>query len=420
MEVPPVLGSPHPVLNRLEPARPRRVAAHPWAARLAVATVCVGAFLGQLTASIVSAALPGLAGDLHTGPGAASWISLAYLVTLVALVAPLGAWSDAVGRKALYVAGFVVFTVASLGCALAPDLPVLCALRVVQAAGAALLQANSVALIAGSVPRERLGRALGMQATAQAVGLATGPAIGGLLLTLGSWRLLFATTVPLGAIGIVTGLLLLPRSRDLATSGRVPLRRSPLLRDALIVRGLVLGLAGFVVLFGVMVAVPFWLTGSGRASAAHASLLLTGLPVGVALAAPWSGRLAQRAAARTADAGLLLSALAVAALALRPPSLLLVGVLVLLGLGLGLFNPANTTAVMSRVSASQAGSASGLLNLVRGLGTALGTGLAASAAGLGGSAGRTFVPVVGALCVTAVAAATLGRAAVARGGRMGG
>ena len=404
----PVLGSPHPVLNRLEPARPRRVVAHPAATWLAVGTVCVGAFLGQLTTSIVSAALPGLATDLHAGRAAATGISLAYLVTLVVLVAPLGALSDALGRKGLYVAGFAVFTVASVGCALAPDLGVLIAFRVVQAAGAALLQANSVALIAGAVPREHLGRALGMQATAQAIGLAAGPAIGGLLLSVGSWRLLFAATVPLGALGVVTGLLLLPRSRDLTPRGSARLGSSQLLRDPAFVRGLALGLAGFVVLFGVLVEVPFWLTETHRATAAHASLLLTGLPVGVALAAPWSGRLAQRAPARTATAGLLLGGLATAALAFRPAPPVLVAALVLLGAGLGLFNPANTAAIMRRVPAPLAGSASGLVNMTRGLGTAAGTGLAALAVVGGRGADGALTLVVGVLCVTSVAAATLG------------
>ena len=419
MDAPAALGSPHRVLNRLEPARPGWIAAHPFAAWLAVGTVCVGAFLGQLDASIVSAALPRLATDLHAGRGAVSWISLSYLLTLVVLVAPLGARSDALGRKALYVAGFAVFTAASLGCAFAPDLAVLCALRIVQAGGAALLQANSVALIAASVPRDRLGRALGWQATAQAAGLAAGPAIGGVLLTVGSWRLLFTATVPLGTLGVVTGLLLLPRSRDLAPRGSSPLRRSPLLRDAAFVRGLGVGLAGFVVLFGVMVEVPFWLTSTHRATAAHASLLLTGLPVGVALAAPWSGRLAQRAPARTATAGLILAGLAAAALALRPSPAALVVVLVLLGAGLGLFNPANTTALMHRVPAPVAGSASGLLNMTRGLGTAAGTGLAALAVTTGRGADGALTLVVGVLCVASVAAATLGRAPITAGGRMG-
>lgn len=396
------------MLNRLEPARPRRIVAHPAAGWLAVGTVCVGAFLGQLTASIVSAALPRLASDLHAGRAAATGISLAYLVTLVVLVAPFGALADAWGRKGLYVAGFAIFTAASVGCALAPDLGVLVALRVVQAAGAALLQANSVALIAGAVPREHLGRALGMQATAQAIGLAAGPALGGLLLSVGSWRLLFAATVPPGLLGVVTGLLLLPRSRDLTARGSARLGSSPLLRDPAFVRGLALGLAGFVVLFGVLVEVPFWLTGTHRASAAHASLLLTGLPVGVALAAPWSGRLAHRAPARTATAGLLLAGLATAVLALRPAPVVLVGALVLLGAGLGLFNPANTTALMRRVPAPLAGSASGLLNLTRGLGTAAGTGLAALDVVGGRGADAALTVVVGVLCVTAVAAATLG------------
>ena len=94
---------------------------------------------------------------------------------LTALLVPAGRWSDRAGRKLLYLYGFVVFSAASAACGLAPSLGVLIALRVVQAAGAALLQANSVALVVTSVPARARRAALGIQAAAQAVGLACGP-----------------------------------------------------------------------------------------------------------------------------------------------------------------------------------------------------------------------------------------------------
>ena len=152
--------------------------------------------------------------DLHVSLGAVEWVALAYLLVLVATVATVGRIADAVGRKLLYVYGFGVFTAGSVLCGLAPTLPVLIAARVLQAIGAAMLQANSVALIAEAMPPSMLGRAIGVQGSAQALGLALGPAVGGILLSLGGWRLIFLVNLPAGVIGLALGWFLLPRSRS--------------------------------------------------------------------------------------------------------------------------------------------------------------------------------------------------------------
>ena len=162
-----------------EPRRPAAIRESPRAHWYVVGTVCVGAFMGQLDASIVTLALPRLGRDLHASVGAVEWVALAYLLVLVATVATVGRIADAVGRKLLYVYGFGVFTAGSVLCGLAPTLAVLIAARVLQAVGAAMLQANSVALIAEAMPRPLLGRGIGVQGTAQALGLALGPVVGG-------------------------------------------------------------------------------------------------------------------------------------------------------------------------------------------------------------------------------------------------
>ena len=131
--------------------------------------------------SIVTLAFPALQRQFGVGLAGVQWVSLAYLLALVALLVPVGRWSDRYGRKLVYLYGFVVFAGASAACGLAPTLPVLIGLRVVQAAGAAMLQANSVALVATSAPGGRRRAALGIQAAAQALGLALGPVVGGLL-----------------------------------------------------------------------------------------------------------------------------------------------------------------------------------------------------------------------------------------------
>jgi len=140
------------VILAREPARPAVIREHRLAPWFAVGAVCFGAFMGQLDASIVTVAFPALQHQFGAGLAAVQWVSLAYLLALTALLVPAGRWSDRVGRKLTYLYGFVVFAGASAACGLAPSLGMLIALRVVQAAGAAMLQANSVALVVTSVP----------------------------------------------------------------------------------------------------------------------------------------------------------------------------------------------------------------------------------------------------------------------------
>jgi len=198
-----------------EPARPAVIRDHPLAPWFAVATVCFGAFMGQLDASVVTVAFPALQGQFHAGLAAVQWVSLSYLLVLTALLVPAGRWSDRAGRKLMYLYGFLVFAAASAACGLAPSLGALIALRVVQAAGAAMLQANSVALVVTSVPQRSRRAALGVQAAAQAIGLAAGPVAGGLLLATAGWRSVFFLNVPVGVVAMVAGVYLLPRSRGL-------------------------------------------------------------------------------------------------------------------------------------------------------------------------------------------------------------
>ena len=208
------MGCNQSVLLLTESPRPARVRRHPLAPWLVVATVSIGAFMGQLDASIVTLALPHIGVAFHASPAVVVWVSLSYLLVLVATLPAAGFLADRFGRKLLYIQGFVVFTAASLACGLAPDLGALVLARCVQGVGAALLQANSVALIREALSGDRLGRGLGVQGAAQAVGLAGGPAIGGLLLALGGWRLLFFVNIPAGMLGALAGIVLLPRSRS--------------------------------------------------------------------------------------------------------------------------------------------------------------------------------------------------------------
>ena len=395
-------------------------------------TVCFGAFMGQLDASIVTLTYGSLRNEFQTSLAAIEWVSLAYLLTLVALLVPVGRLSDAHGRKLFYLYGFVVFTGASAACGLAPSLAALVVFRVVQAAGAAMMQANSVALVTTSAPRERMRAALGVQAAAQALGLALGPTVGGALVSALGWRWVFGINVPVGVVALMAGHYLLPRtsSRNRVASfdwpGLVLLavattslllgvsaasglavppwavgtlfalavvagwafvrrqRRAPvplldlgLLRVRAVASGLVAALCGYLVLFGPLVLVPQIVVRAGS-SELLAGLVLTALPGGFALAATGADRVLPRAVGDRARCllGAVVCTGALAAMLVLPVTTAwIAGQLAVLGLGLGLFTPANNTLVMSAIPARCSGTGGGLVNMARSLGTALGVAL---------------------------------------------
>ncbi len=431
-----------------ESPRPRRVAAWAGAPWLVIATVCLGAFMGQFDASIVTLALPALGAHFAVPPAAVEWVSLSYLLALVALLAAVGGLADVMGRKLVYVYGFAVFTGASVACALAPNLTALIAFRVVQGVGAAMLQANSVALVVTSVPRERMRTALGVQAAAQALGLALGPTVGGVLVGTLGWQSVFAINVPIGVVAMVAGHYLLPRTVDRAERSRfdllgtlllattttaallalsgvsglavpvppllavavvsaallwwwerrvdAPLLDFALLRAAPISRGLLGALCGYLVLFGPLVAVPFAATGSPLST----GLALTALPAGFAVAAIAAPRLLPRSWT-SARVGAWLAAVGALVPVVAPGAL--VPALALLGFGLGVFTPANNAAVMAALPSGRAGLGGGLVNTTRGLGTALGIAISTFVLHAGGDqALRTTFAV---LCVSAIVCA---------------
>jgi MFS family permease len=333
--------------------------------------------MGQLDASIVTLALPRIGADLHAGPGAVRWVALVYLLVLTGTLVAVGALADRVGRKLLYTYGFAVFTAGSLLCGLAPDLDWLIAARLLQGLGAAMLQANSVALIAANLPRGELARGIGIQGAAQAIGLALGPLLGGLLLALGGWRLIFLVNLPAGVLGLALSRFLLPRSR-LAQACRRDAR--PFDRG-----GAALGLAAaglaYLVMFGALYIVPYYLA-ARHVPVALAGLQLAALPVALGVVAPLAGRIAGRLGDGRAGVRVLTTGgLALAALGLLELAAWhglagrLVG-LAAMGAGLGAFIPVNNAGVMSAAARARAGTLSGVLNTTRSLGTALGVALA--------------------------------------------
>jgi MFS family permease len=450
----------------VEPPRPEAIRRYPRAPWLAVSVVCFGAFMGQLDASIVTLTFRPMQHEFGAPLAAVQWVSLAYLLALVALLAPAGRGADAVGRKLVYGYGFIVFTAGSAACGLAPSLALLVAFRVVQAAGAAMLQANSVALVATSVPAARMRFALSVQAAAQAVGLGLGPTLGGLLTQTTGWRAVYWINVPVGCIAVIAGRYLLPRTRRLsradsfdwlgaallavATSGlllvmsaaggldlpgwataslaaaalaavagfalrsaraRFPLIPRALLRSGRLALALMGALLGYLTLFGPLVLLPQALAGI-PGGALRVGLLLSALPAGFGVAAiGGEGLLPARLSNRQRGvSGALTCAFALVMLVFMPMSpSWIVPMLAMAGLGLGIFVPANNAVIMRTAEPGSASVLGGLVNMARGVGTTLGIALVTVCLHLTGpgQGGRPDAAIALAVLAAVAAAAAL-------------
>jgi MFS family permease len=449
-----------------EAPRPAAIREHQAAPWFAVAVVCFGAFMGQLDASIVTLTFRPMEHDFAAPLAAVQWVSLSYLLVLVALLAPAGRIADAVGRKLVYTYGFVVFTAASAACAFAPTLGVLVGCRVIQAVGAAMLQANSVALVTTSAPPGRMRLGLSIQAAAQAIGLGLGPTLGGLLTQTVGWRAVYWINVPVGCLAIVAGRYLLPRTRHRSPTGsfdvfgaallatattallvalsvvgglpapgwlgwlmavaalaagaafvlrqrraRFPLVPPALLRSSRVTLGLAGACLGYLVLFGPLVLVPQLLAGHG--SALHTGLILSALPVGFGVAALTAEAILPAKLRNSTRGAIGAAACAVVLVMLVFMASSSIGIVLLLGLAglcLGVFVPANNTLIMRTGTAGRAGTLGGLVNMARGIGTTLGIALVTLALHVGGHQAGGHLD--GTLAWVLLAAASAGAAVI--------
>jgi EmrB/QacA subfamily drug resistance transporter len=414
--------------------------------------VSVGTFMTTLDASIVNIALPSIAHAFGTPvSGLVEWVVIGYLVVIAATLLSFARLADIAGRERIWVWGLAIFTVGSALSGLAPTLALLVAARGLQGLGAALIFAPALALIVDAFPRGQRGQALGMNALIVSLGVTAGPTLGGLITESLGWRWIFFVNVPLGLVGLLVArrvftfgrgagarqfdlrgalafglglaslslglsfgsewgwaspaivLFLAVAFLALGTAILVERRRRDPLVDLrqLLTRPLGLPLASFLfsilALFAVSFLLPFYLEELRGLTPLEAGLLLTPYSIGLALAAPISGRLADRGHARwLGPVGLGLAATGLVFLAqigVSTPRMDIVLWLAVSGIGQGLFLSPNTNAVMSAVPADKSGTASGLIATTRVVGQALSVAIAGAIfVGLGGAAaGATLV-----------------------------
>jgi EmrB/QacA subfamily drug resistance transporter len=175
-------------------------AAHP---KLTLTACILASSLAFIDGSVTNVALPAIGGDLHATPAELQWTINAYLLPLSALLLLGGAAGDHFGRRKLLIGGIALFVLASVACAVAADLDLLLAARVVQGIGAAILLPNSLAILGNSFEGEERGRAIGTWAAASAIAGAVGPPLGGWLVDAIGWRAIFYVNLPLGLFAIL-------------------------------------------------------------------------------------------------------------------------------------------------------------------------------------------------------------------------
>ncbi|MDR6917030.1 MFS family permease [Pseudomonas sp. 3296] len=418
--------------------------------RWALASLSLSMLMPSLDTSIANAGLPTLAQAFDAAFQDVQWIVLAYLLAITTLIVSVGRLGDLIGRKRLLLGGILIFTLASLGCGLAPSLGVLVAARAVQGLGAAIMLALTVAFVADTVPKAQTGSAMGLLGTMSAAGTTLGPSLGGVLISGFGWQTIFLVNVPLGVLNFVLAYRCLPADRPVArrsafdfpgtlllalTLGAYALAMtlgegwvlliagvgggvflwvearstSPLIKLALFrERGLGASLAMSALVSTVMMSTlvvgPFYLSGTLGLNAALVGLTLSVGPLVAALGGMPAGRLVDRfGAQRMTVVALATMALGAGVLTIMPAGFGVPGYVVPIAVitaSYALFQAANNTSIMTGVSADQRGVIAGLLSLSRNLG--LITGASAMGAVFVGNGMRVTFAVAAGLIVLAV------------------
>jgi DHA2 family multidrug resistance protein-like MFS transporter len=393
----------------------------------AIAAIILAITMSVLDSTIVNVALPSLAHDFGTSDAASIWVVNAYQIAILVALLPLASLGEIVGYRRVSQCGLAVFTVASLACALAPTLTTLSIARVVQGLGAAGIMSVNSALVRFTYPHRMLGRAIGINAFAVAIAAATGPTIASAILAVAHWRWLFAVNLPVGLFTIVIAIFALPETerssrrlnhvgvilqagtfalliggvQSFAHDAMTPLGiaeiaggcvlgvllvRHEIVRDAPLIPfdllrlrifslSVATSIGSFMAQTTGLVALPFEIQHMGH-SAAETGLLMTPWPVGVAVAAPIAGYLADRyPAGILGSLGLLAMAAGMFLLALFPhngTSANLIWRMALCGLGFGFFQSPNNRTLISAAPYARTGAAGGMLATARLLGQTLG------------------------------------------------
>ena len=395
-----------------------------WIAMLAVS---LGVFMGTLDASIINVSLPTLVDELHTDFATIQWVILGYILVVTSMMLGAARLGDMLDKKKLYALGLGLFTLGSLACGFAPGVGWLIGFRVLQGCGAVITQALGAAIVVEVFPSRERGKAMGIIGGVVSVGLAMGPALGGVIIGLLSWRWVFWINVPIGIMAMAIVLRFVPPTTAhipdqrfdgggaailfvslgcyalamtlgqhhgfqqasvlslLGVAGigllgflalerrlRQPMIDLTIFQNRLFSLNVLMSLLTFVVLGTSMLIIPFFLQYVMGLPTGRVGLLLMVIPVGMGLVAPLAGWLSDRHGPRGISLlGLcLITTGCLAASTLENSATALDYILRVgpIGIGIGMFQSPNNSAIMGAVPSQRLGIASGLMALSRNLG----------------------------------------------------
>ena len=456
-----------------EPHSETRPARSNLATSLTLAAMSLGYGVVQLDVTIVNTALGSIGASLGGGVAELQWVVTSYTIAFAAFILTAGALGDRIGAKRVFMAGFAIFTAASVACALAPNAAILIGARCVQGLAAAILVPNSLALLNHAYADEKArGRAVGMWAAGASLALTAGPFVGGALITLVGWRSIFLVNLPIGLAGLwltwrYTSETTRSRQRAIELPGQIAAIAALGCLAGAIIEGGALGwehrfvVAGFVA-SAVLIGLFAWQEARAAQPMLPLSLFrhrmfaltsLVGLLVNVAIYGlifvfslyfqqvnGWSPfvtglafvpmmaavlpvnliapRVAERIGApATIAAGAALSAVGCLALLGIEPGTSYWAVcaqLIALSTGLGLLVPPLTSTLLGSVEKSRSGIAAGVLNVTRQTGSVLGVALFGSLVGQAGAfmAGAHAALIISACVLLAAGGVIWGGASV--------
>ena len=398
---------------------------------LAMAAVMTMTTMAVFDGSMINIALPQIARSLDASLGATVWVSNGYLLSAAMTLAIFAALSSRIGFRSIFAFGLGLFTLASVGCALSSSLDMLVIMRVLQGIGGAATLSIGPAILRSVFPNRLLGRILGLNALLIGTSTAIAPILGGTILSTLSWQWLFAINIPLGIIALLLTLRVIPNNPALKREpfdyagallsavalgalimaadafthpGNGDLTTAVIFASIAILTGLAFiwvqqrvtkpllplnifassrfslaaltSLASFVSQGITFIALPFLFQSVYGYSALVSALLFTPWPIGIILAAPHAGRLADRySAAIISTAGLCIFAIGLALLAMLPEHAQAWDICLrslICGIGFGGFQSPNNKEMLSNASRENSGYASGVLAIMRTFGQCLG------------------------------------------------
>lgn len=399
---------------------------------LILINVAVSVFMATLDGSIVNIALNKISENLKVSIGSIQWVVTAYLLTISLLLLIWGKLSDLYGKKKIFAFGFIIFTLGSLLCGLSNSLNMLVFSRIIQAVGAASMMALSQGIITRIFPPNERGKALGITGTTVAIGSLAGPSIGGILVQAAGWQSIFLINIPIGIIGTILTLVILPEMKDdtgsksfdvkgmimftlailLMFMGLLFLQEGtisiqvmlPMLITSFILiwrfiefekkvsnplinldlfkipefsMGLGAGFLCFIALNATILFMPFYLQLVLKMNPLEAGVVISFYPLTSAVVSPLSGWLSDKISFRPLTvAGLTLSTVLLFILATvneNTSYVHLALIMSLLGAGGAIFQSPNNSSIMGSVPKQQLGIAGGINALFRNLGMVTGT-----------------------------------------------